>query len=69
MFPRPQSDQQGDELDFKSSNAGQVISGSWAVCQALGVGVEDESHGLGTLKVSLVENCLIEHTVPLWDWS
>lgn len=29
----------------------------------------DESHGLCALKASLVENCLPEHTGPLWYWS
>lgn len=58
------SGQQGEELDVQSSNVGQVIAGSQALCRAQGTGEEDASHGLCALKASLVMNCLSEQVGP-----
>lgn len=63
------SGQQGEELDVQSSNVGQVIAGSQALCRAQGTGEGDASHGLCALKASLVTNCLSEHVGQSWNWS
>ena len=61
------SGQQGEELDVQSSNVGQVIAGSQALCRAQGTREGDASHGLCALKASLVTNCLSEHVGPSWN--